>query len=54
MNNELDNKIEEAFLENVCDVAECTGLSYSTFARIAKYFYTLGQKDLLLENNNQK
>lgn len=49
MNNELDNKIEEAFLENVCDVAECTGLSYSTFARIAKYFYNEGKKDTLEE-----
>ena len=49
MNNELDGKIEEAFLENRCGVAECTGLSYSTFKRIADYFYSMGREDLLKE-----
>lgn len=49
MNNELDGKIEEAFLDNRCRVAECTGLSYSTFKRIAEYFYDMGRQDLLKE-----
>lgn len=46
MDNGLDeSKIERAFLDNYCKVADCTGLSYSTFKRIAEYFYKLGKDD---------
>ncbi len=42
---EIDDIIEKAFLDNVCGVAECTGLSFSTFKRIAEYFYNIGKED---------
>ena len=46
MDNGLDeSKIKQAFLEDHCKVATCTGLSYSTFKRIAEYFYKLGKED---------
>lgn len=40
---EIDDIIEKAFLDNVCDVAECTGLSFPAFRRIALYFYNIGK-----------
>ena len=46
MENGLDESIiERAFLDDHCKVATCTGLSYSTFKRIAEYFYKLGKDD---------
>ena len=47
MNKELDNKIEEVFLENKIGIPE--SLSYGAFERIAKYFYNMGHEDLLNE-----
>lgn len=46
MDKGLDEDIiKKAFIENHCGVAECTGLSYSTFKRIAEYFYNIGKED---------
>ena len=47
MNKELDNKIEEVFLENKIGIPE--SLSYGAFEKIAKYFYNEGKKDVLEE-----
>ena len=47
MNKELDNKIEEVFLENKIGIPE--SLSYGAFEKIAKYFYNEGKKDTLEE-----
>ena len=47
MNNKLDSKIEEIFLENKIGIPE--SLSYGAFEKIAKYFYNEGKKDTLEE-----
>ena len=47
MNNKLDSKIEEVFLENKIGIPE--SLSYGAFEKIAKYFYNEGKKDVLEE-----
>lgn len=39
MNEKLKKETKQAFLDNTCRIAECTGLSYSTFERIANHFY---------------
>ena len=41
----IDDIIEKAFLKNSCGVAECTGLSFDAFKRIALYFYNIGKTD---------
>jgi len=46
MNEKLREEIEQSFLENDCRVAECTGLSYSTFERIAEHFYKFALADV--------
>ena len=41
----MDEKdIQKAFDDNICQTAECTGLSYETFKRIVEYGYNLAMK----------
>ena len=49
MNEKLREEIERSFVENDCRVAECTGLSYSTFERIAEHFYNFALADVRRE-----